>query len=238
MKNILKEVELIKKEDIINILECEESLEVIEENKNGLLVYDNEDGKDIQITFIDNINYEWINNALYISPSIPTEYQINKDSLIKGLLSMIDKNTFLTLNKIVIAYNSKDMQYLIDYLDDDYAEDILYSRKDVPLGIMYFNYNCAIVNYKGIIDCINKEIEEDIKVLGYTTQSDKYEINKAFWETIVHELRHLLLETNPFATEEMYPYEMNSEENVEIYCKEFIIKNNNNICKDYYLLSK
>lgn len=225
---------LMKKQEILKSIKEDEYCEILNENEDYIYVWDSHSDKEIKVNFIENLTLNMFKEKFYISPYIPKEYKFNKNKLIKKVFELIDKNTFITLNKIYFVYDIKDLDSLYEYTNDEYAyelitveDEILEEFDEKILGKIWNEKNICLINMKSIIQESLKEYEKNKDLGIYFNIYDM--LNWAIWTTLIHECRHLLLDTNIFLPEKEYPDYLSSEDKVEEYCLDYyekIVKNN------------
>lgn len=66
------------KEEVVN-----GTMEILEQNLHSILVWDNENDKEIKFSFSEFLNEKTVQDVIYISDTIPEKWQIDADELAK-----------------------------------------------------------------------------------------------------------------------------------------------------------
>jgi len=208
----------------LKLLADEGEIEILSEDEKSITVWDNSEcGKELTFYFREHNTYRNLAKRVFISPTIPKVYKpfFTKHCVMKTLLEKIDPNCFMTMTALFIVWDdNKDNETdkfrskLEDLTDDEYAHEI----GDGLLGITWWERNVCIISASQIIHTVLEMYEED-------DYQFKEEVEIGFWTTVIHELRHLLLDTNIILPENEYPQELASEDNVEEYCRKHFENN-------------
>jgi hypothetical protein len=209
-------LEMIKKsieDDIKNGLE----VEILAESNDSIVVYDNADimDRDYEIKNPNILTKDWLKEHTIITPSVnELPQKINVDKMIDWVYENIDKDMYLTLERIIICNDEeKDFDYLRDYNDELYSQ---LECNDLPsenqLGIMWYDASIVVVNFGTIIKTTNEMIED-----GYLYEYEKNDnINYGLISTLAHEIRHLA-QANPYLPEDVLQQCGDDEEDAEQY---------------------
>lgn len=142
------------KEEVVN-----GTMEILEQNFHSVLVWDNENDKEIKFSFSEFLNEKTVRDVIYISDTIPEKWQIDADELAKYLWRVCDRNSFITLSGIYILWdpwivddeddNSDPYrQKLEDETGDEYANCLA----EAPLlGQLWFERNIVAINAASIM---------------------------------------------------------------------------------------
>ena len=199
IKNALKE------------LAQEGEIEIFKEDDDGILVYDLQEGKEIQYNL--NMTVDKLVEKIYINPSIPEYCRPDAKKVAQYLLKHLPVDAFYTLNKICFVYGEEiDCETLSEFFDEDvdWAREVIFSD---TLGKMWFEYNSVLIDVKNIIESA-EEIERQDIAMGWHGNA-RADTLRQIAITLVHELRHLMLDTNIVLSEDEYPVKLSAEESVE-----------------------
>lgn len=199
-------------------IRCEEkehTLKILSEDENSVTVLDfptDDENLPKEITFTNPaaVNARWLRSHIWIHPQIT---ELLKDEIVSGLLGM-DLNTFITLRHLVIIPTSDALK---DYIHDTKIQDLIdtaplkHRNEDDPIGQLWNQANCAIIFYDNIKRAAHSAVNE--------TFSEWESFHMCIWETIFHELRHLMLDCNPFLPTSDYPIQLATEDAVEDFCR-------------------
>ena len=167
---------MLKKEIIesnINEEVANGTMEILEQNLHSILVWDDENNKEIKFSFSEFLNEKTVRDVIYISDTIPEKWKIDADELAKYLWRVCDRNSFITLSGIYIfwdpwivddAEDDSDpyRQKLEDETGDDYAN---YLAEAPLLGQLWFERNIVAINAASIM-VASKEVEKENLNLG------------------------------------------------------------------------
>ena len=171
----------------------------------------------VNFRFLDKINLEEIFqfNGL----------DINKERFFK-ILWKLDPSLFMVVNRIAIINSEKEFKNLMDELHG-------YCFTDYPgtsrLGEHWFNESCVVI----FMEAIRNVVKEEMEIWPYTNELQ--ELNRAFWQTIVHELRHTMQDNPLFENKYEAMSREERERDAENYCRE--IFENIVVCYDYCVIS-
>jgi hypothetical protein len=192
-------------------LASDKEIEILQETDDGILVYDLEYGKEIAYNL--NMTVEKLIDKIYINPSIPKYCMPDKKKVAEYLIKHLPVDAFYTLNKICFVYGEEaDCETLAQFFDEDvdWAREVILSDN---LGKMWFEYNSVLIDVKNIIESAEQIARED-RAMGWPS-SERTDTMRQIAITLIHELRHLMLDTNIVLSEEEYPVNLSAEESVE-----------------------
>lgn len=176
-------------------------------------IFDNNDGKEIAFACPEEMTKKWLKEKIHVQTKIPVG-KIDLDGIVDILFDNADKNLFVTLEDIWIVWDDEGLSEIENATGDEYANYII--NEDM-VGVMWFQRNSIVINLQAIYNIANE--------IAYDEYSIEREVSIGLICTIVHELRHLMLDTNIILSEEDYPVSESAEEKVENYGREFCDKN-------------
>lgn len=183
-------------------------------------VYDYEEGKEIEYNL--NMNFRELLSKIYTSDLIPKIYRPHKTKLASYLWRHMPRDAFWTLNKIYLIWGTDDnFEDELEKIRDDQEEPDWDFDQDY-LGLMWHYKNCAIINVGRIFEVCQEEAEKDETILGWSCLDPN--IRSATVITTVHELRHLMLDTNIVLSEDEFPVHLSAEEKVEEFGRDIVKK--------------
>lgn len=216
----------MRREDIIHslkALESEGDIQILGSSRNAIYIYDNEDGKEITYTF--QRSKTGLAKHVHVSRRIPRKYRPNKQKLVEYLLAL-PNDALLTLSEVWVLWDEEDYELMTDYHDVDSAwTETLYDEEN--LGKMWFDQNTVIINMQNIVNSALEEEYEDYKV-GIPSHFDE-DVQEQTALTVVHEIRHVMMDTNIILPEDEYPLNLASEENVEEFARKWVAIHGYNI---------
>ena len=188
------------------------TMEILEQNLHSILVWDDKNNKEIKFSFSEFLNEKTVRDAIYISDTIPKKWKIDADELAKYLWRVCDRNSFITLSRIIVFWdpwivddeedNSDPYrQKLEDETGDDYAN---YLAEAPLLGQLWFERNIVAINAASIM-VASKEVEKENLNWGDPWFSVENQYHIGVLQTAIHELRHLQMDTNPFLQKILIP---------------------------------
>ncbi len=150
---------------------------------------------------------------------------IDKHKFFK-ILQKLDPDLFMTVNQIVIINNKEEYVDLMKELEgSSFVVDYPETSK---MGEHLFNESYIII----YMEAIKKVVKEECEIWPYS--SERAELNRAFWQTLLHELRHSMQENPLFENEFETMNREEKEREAEDYCRrvfqDIIIQN------DYYVI--
>ena len=126
---------------------------------------------------------------------------------------------FLTLNDIWFVWNEEDYEKMVDYYDADPAYSCDLQDEDC-LGKVWFEKNAAIIDVQNIFNSA-MEIEKQDIALGLCGYADQ-DIREQLVLTTIHEIRHIMMDTNIVLSETEYPIHLASEFEVEEFARSWV----------------
>ena len=192
---------------------------ILDVTKEGVNYYDYENDE----TFYRSHKYctlKWLSSIIYIGEEGKKkgldEYTIAK--MLKAAYGDSFEDAICTLRGIIIYSTEEDFAKGVErFCPDD----------DLPLLLSEFSYNdmeilnacgrkwhrkqLVFINERAIADTSTEGLDE---FFGYV---DNYSLG--IYETIIHETRHIMMDTNMFLDMEKYPISDAAEEAVENFCR-------------------
>lgn len=210
----------MKKIDIVKSLREDEKDgygEILEITKEGVNYYD----YDHDETFYRSEKYctiDWLISKIFVGET--AKKRGVDERTIANMLKMAYgeefKDAICTLRGIVVFTNKNDFKKGIRMICpnddlDELLEEFEYEDFDHVCGKLWHRKQIVFVNEK----CISKFAVVDCdEILGYV---DIY--SSGMYETLIHEVRHCMLDTNQFLSEEQYPVYLAAEDEVEEFCR-------------------
>lgn len=189
---------------------------ILEFHNEGILYYDNEN-EETFYRFAESCTKEEIQNLMFISKEAE-ERGVTKDVLWDILNQVYGDyldDAVCTLNGIFIISNEDDFYNFFDevetYTANDWSEWYEYADLDNCCGKMFHVAKVIVVN--------EAEIYRLALELGDDFISPEEEYSTGVIQSFIHEMRHLMLETNCFFPEEIASVEENAEDAVEEFCR-------------------
>ena len=200
----------MNREEILYALHQLPDVEIGDITNDVCVVFDNNTGKCFQYEF--NMTEKLLASKIQVSSSIPKSLQVDVDKLAKYLLNNVDENAFLTLECLCFVANEQDYDQLAKRFNCCAPYDFHAHRE---LGVMWFDHNVCIVDVANIANRI-KDFESDEHLI---------KTQREIVVTAVHELRHLMLDTNIVLPYSEYPEELSGEYRVEEYAQDVVDQN-------------
>lgn len=164
---------------------------------------------------------EWLAKRFIWAPSISGPTEAWSRWLARYLLQS-DPVMLMCLNRILITTNEEeDIEAVCDLLDKETANEsdgdsvCIFPEMDGFIGMFWVYKSSVIINLTALRDCA-KELAEENEDIGWNYGS---ELQCGFLMTLLHELRHLGLDSNIFLPESLYPLELSVEDAVEEWCR-------------------
>ena len=194
------------------------NMEIVHADADSITVLDftksGDDPKEFTFTNPKTIDVRWLRRHIWIHPSI----SILLDDIASTLMEM-DPNTFITMRHLVILPRLENLKdYIQNMIPTKQVSSLLNTaplkcrNKNQPIGQLWNHANCAIVYLDNVKKVAAETVHENLGAWK--------SFHMCTWETIFHELRHLMMDCNPFLPEQYYPVHLASEEAVEAFCEE------------------
>lgn len=196
--------------------EANENGQILTIEDTGVLYYDYET-EDTFYRFAEACTKEEIQKCMYISETAQKR-GITKDILwdvINEAFRGYVDDAVCTLNGLFIVSNEEDYEKFLDEVNTHTALNLneWYEWESIE-------DNCGMMLYVAKIAVINENVIYKMSLeLGDDLVSPEEEYSIGIVQTVIHELRHLMLETNCFFPEEIASIEENAEDAVEEFCR-------------------
>ena len=178
-------------------------IDVFEVTREQVVAYDLHTETDFAIHFAESFSKEQLEKLVHITPQIPEKLRFDRDKLAAYLWEVMDHNAFLTLNGLWFVCSEEDYRKAARFYDCD--EAILLPEYDA-MGCMWFSRQVCIVDVG--------------RIVSKYPSAEVGQLRRELVVTTLHELRHLMLDTNPALPADQYPLELGSEFLVERYAQE------------------
>lgn len=147
---------------------------------------------------------EWLKGRIVWAPSIVGNKEEWAEYIAKYLL-LTDPAMLVCLNRIIITTEDEsDIEAICDEMD---AEDCEFPDIEGYVGLTWHFQNSVIINLTAI-DSAEDELMDGFESKACMQYRD-------FFTTLLHEIRHLGLDCNPYLPEDEFPEELRQEYNVE-----------------------
>lgn len=200
--------------DIISALEEHPFVDIFQISDSYAVVYDQSTATDITYYFPERYLPQHLMDKIHICPDMPSSLQIDKNTLTAYLWETMDHNAFLTLSGLWYVCSDEDYRFVARFHQCD--EAVLLPNYDA-LGCMWYARQVCIVDVGRILKRLQKQHHR------YQADPDFDPVvflRKKLLITTLHELRHLMLDTNPALPTDAYPIELGGEFFVERYAQE------------------
>lgn len=198
------------REEILCFLEEDPNIEVYEVTDSNVTYYDHNMGKVTTISFMEAFTVKDLVDKIYISEHLPEFARIDKTGLATYLMKAMEPTAFMTLNKIWILADYADYQLMAK----EHSAEALSFYSENSFGQMWFDQNVVFVDFSNILNRAESCADE----FEISSETDlKQFVRCEGIVTILHELRHLQLDTNIFLPVDDYPSELAEETMVEDY---------------------
>ena len=200
---------LLTKEEILAGIQTDPYLELFEENKAQAVVYDQLNGNVVTYCYPEYYTPLDLRERIHIASVMPRQATIDEDKLVDFLWRYVDHNTFVTLDSLWIVSRFEDYQYIADWYND---MSVYVIAQTGAKGFFWFTHRACIVDVPRIISWIKDN-------LGMDAAFDRH-LREEILATILHELRHQMLDATIVLPKETYPKEWGTEFFVERYARE------------------
>lgn len=207
---------MICKEEIIRRVNDCDGLVDIEGNEKYIYAYDKQEDMQLYFKFLEDIDFD----SLF---DFGTQ-KVDKEAFYKVIREYIDMNLFIMPEKIYLINNEEELDNLLEEFPCQGM------NMDGTVGINWVEDSVIVINVCLIKKLVNEDIEQ------YPSINFKEEFNRAMWETLIHELRHMACDIGLIITEDEMPIEEGSEDCVEEYCRK-IFETHIEGTKDYMCFS-
>ena len=223
--------QLLTKEYLLSQVSEIPELSTEASDDKGLVVWDDEAAKLLPVHFLETMTVDDLVQRIHISSDIPEWYQADKKALAEYLWNACDHNAFITLEEVVVVWSELDIDETLEPSDfedeqrkrlyEEYSDEYANEIGEGVLGQLWFERNTAVINMGEVVRAADEVAAQNTDLVDIDPFfSFENHVQTGFLTTVLHELRHLQMDTNIFLPEDMYPLELASEESVEEYCRE------------------
>lgn len=224
-------IQPLTKEFLLSQISEISELSIESSNDKGLVVWDDEDAKLLPVRFLEVMTVDDLVHRIHISSDIPERYHADRKALAEYLWNACDHNAFITLEEVVVVWSEPDNAETLEPSDfedeqrkrlyEEYSDECAIEIGEGVLGQLWFERNTAVVNMGEIIRAADEVAAQNADLVDIDPFfSFENQVQTGFLTTVLHELRHLQMDTNIFLPEDMYPLDLSSENAVEEYCRE------------------
>lgn len=178
-----------------------------------MVAYNQHTASGFQVCFPEHFTQDDLRSRIHISPSIPSFLQMDADAMASYLWEHMDHNTFLTLNGLWFVWNTEDYREIARFHECD---DAIVLPEHKAKGCMWYARQVCIVDARQIV--LYWQRKQPAGITASDGEATAY-LRRDLVVTTLHELRHLILDTNPAFWED-YPEELGTEFQVERYAQE------------------
>lgn len=189
---------LSKKEIIERVRNCAGLIDIKEDEKH-IYAYDEQEKKHCYFRFLENINFEEIFKF--------GVQEVDKERFF-NILKTLDLRLFLMPEKIYFINNEEEYSKLVEEYPSQFMD------LENAVGINWYEDNIIVINVL-LIRKLTKELIEENPHFSY-----EKELNIGIWQTLIHELRHMLCDSAVIIYDNEVPIEEADEKKVEEYCRE------------------
>ena len=209
---------MMTRAEIMGRLESLPFIDIFEVTDQQVVAYDLHTETDFAIRFAETFTKEDLRALIHVSPEIPAALQFDVDKLTDYLWDVMDHNAFLTLNGLWYVCSEADYNTIARFHD---CGDAAFLPEHPAKGIMWFARQVCIVDVRQIEQFLARKHPNHWKNPNFDSVGF---LRRELMVTTLHELRHIMLDTNPVLPIDTYPLELGSEFMVERYAQE--------ICED------
>ena len=173
------------------------TLAILSETEEDVLTSDFDEDRDIPYHLVPVTN-DWLASRFLWTPDAAPYRAKVECRLLQSLqfAAQVDPNMFICLNRIILTTASdEDSEFIAKNMDVEECELPDYWK---DLGTKWHYASSIIVNVSAIEEAASEE-------LGLSDGEKNSLILNEISVTLLHELRHLGLECNPFLDESLYP---------------------------------
>lgn len=221
----------LTKEYLLSQVSEIQELSIESSDNKGFVVWDDEDAKLLPVHFPEAMTVDDLVQRIHISSDMPEWCRADRKALAEYLWKTCDHNAFITLNEVVVVWSQPDDAgtYMSSDFEDEqrkrlreeYSDEYAYEIGEGVLGQLWFERNTVMINMGEIVRTADEIATENADVVDIDPFfSFENQVQTGFLTTVLHELRHLQMDTNIFLPEDTYPLELASENAVEEYCRE------------------
>lgn len=212
----------LTKEYLLSRVSEVSELSIESSDDKGLVVWDDEDAKLLPVHFPEAMTVDDLVQRIHISSDIPEWCRADRKALAEYLWKTCDYNAFITLEEVVVVWSQPDDAgtYMSSDFEDEqrkrlreeYSDEYAYEIGESVLGQLWFERNTAVINMGEIVRAADEVAAQNADLLDIDPFfSFDNQVQTGFLTTVLHELRHLQMDTNIFLPEDMYPLELASE---------------------------
>ena len=188
-------------------------IHIFEETERSVVAFNQFTASDFQICFPEYFTRDDLKERIHISEKIPALLRFDLDAMADYLWNHVDHNMFLTLSGLWFVWDEGDFAEISRFHECD---EVIVLAEHKAKGYMWYARQVCIVDIRQIISYWQRKQPDGVEM--WSQEAVTY-LRRDMVVTALHELRHLIIETNPVFWEE-YPAELGTEFQVERYAQE------------------
>lgn len=191
--------------------------EIVQKTDDFIKYLDYRNDSQITFHFDKSITRDHIKSLFLYEESDDLDIDMLTDAIMQAYAEDLPNALRVTRKIIIMTKENGNRLFKKFFEDGDIDEpewDIFYSYEDdiePYLGKSLFQYQTACINLSALRS-VAKELEDEL-----STYDKEFEIGLI--STVIHELRHIMMDCNFLLDEEKYPTNLASEESVEDFCR-------------------
>ena len=202
------------RQEILGRLESLPFIDIFEVADRWVVAYNSYTGTDFTVHFAESFTKQDLKERLHISPQIPAFLRPDPDALTDYLWEVMDPNAFLTLSGLWYVCSDADYETVAQFHS---CGDAAVLPEHAAKGCMWYARQVCIVDVRQIGQFLQRKNPNHWKDPNFDSVGF---LRREVVVTTLHELRHLMLDTNPALPAEEYPLELGTEFMVERYAQD------------------
>lgn len=186
--------------------------EIVCQDKDSVTYFDYDDDIEFTFRYAESCTDEYVKSLIYLGQSVKDKgltEDFTLDVLKKAFGSSLP-DAVCTLSGIIIPSDEDEFFQMMDECNragDELMEFYDYDSYDDKIGMMFYQHQIVFVN-EPIINRCSDDLGDEI-----FSADDEYQTGILM--TLIHEVRHQMLDCNHFLPEDEYPVSEQAEERVE-----------------------
>lgn len=208
------------KNEVCNVIKEDEENgygEILDVTDDYAIYYDYQSDIETTFRFEESCTDEYVKSIIHIGKDAKTR-GLKEEFIVNVLKKAFGDDYFdaiCTLSGIIIPSTEKEFKQMLNdsiRTSDDVEEWYEWEDNNECVGRMLTCHQIVFIN--------ENLIAQKSKELAFSKYEEKKEYEIGILVTLLHEMRHLMLDTNPFLPEDEFTEEMKSEDSVEAFARE------------------
>lgn len=210
----------MRREDVLYVLQMDandKNGEILDITEESATYFDYNSDTEIEFRFEEACTDEHMRSLIHIGSGAANN-KLTANYVIAVLKKAFGDDYFdaiCTLSGIIIVSNEDEFKQMLKesiHTSDEADEWYDWEENQEYVGRMFTAHQIVFIN--------ENAVAKGAKELSFDKYEERKEYEIGMLVTLIHEMRHLMLDTNPFLPEDEFPEELREEDAVENFARQ------------------